>query len=229
MHRFTSQDHGRSSGVALAVLAVFGSVILACATEPTAPVSAKIGDVVLAKPVNCNVSVNLAITFRDEAGDGVISDAGGAYVEGVSGVGAHLSGVNGNLMLSVRESTRRIGYSTTASTGGSGLSDNRLFTNSHTNPGGNNACGLDGMVVASTGSAAVGFELAQGNRRDIIHYGKLCNGSADASTRVTTTHADANTWTISGTSGRHCRATGQGNSYGQVGTAGPFQMTLVRQ
>ena len=210
-----------------------GAIILAtaaaCSRDSTAPFSPKIGEVALAKPVNCNVFVNLAITLRDQAGDGVVSDGGGAYVEGVDAVASHLSNVNGNLMLSVRESARRIGYSTTASTGGSGLSNNRLYTNSHTNPGGNNACGLDGMVIGSTGSAAVGFELAQGNRMDIIHYGKLCNGSADASTRVTTTHADANTWTISGTSGRHCRATGQGNTYAQVGTAGPFELTLVRQ
>ena len=200
-------------------------VFVACTTEPTA-ISPILGEVGLAKPVNCDVAVDFTITMRDAAGDAVISD-GGAYVHGVDGVVSHLSAANGNLMLSVQQSaTRRIGYTTSAA---NGQSDDRLYTNSHTNPGGNNACGLDGMVVGSSGSAVVSFELWQGTREDIVHFGKLCSGSADASTRVTTAHPDANTWTITGTSGRHCRANAQGKSYSQVGTAGPFEMTLVRQ
>ena len=226
MHAKRAQSPASTSIVATSAIILF--TLLACSREPTSPVSAKIGEVALAKPVNCNSSVNLVITMRDQAGDAVVSDGGGSYAEGVDGVGAHLNGINGNLMLNVQESTARtIGWSTTAS---SGQSNDRLYTNSHTNPGGDNACGLFGMVVGSTGSAALGFELRQEPpRADIIHYGKNCNGSANSSTRVTTTHPDANTWVITGTSGAHCRPRPTGNQIDQVAVAGPFQMTLVRQ
>jgi hypothetical protein len=222
----TTRVHSHSQFPVVAGLIALATMV-ACGTEPTSTTSSRIGEVSLAKPVNCNSPANLVITMRDQAGDAVLSDGGGSYAEGVDGVGAHLNGINGNLMLTVQETTARtIGWSTSASTG---QSNDRLYTNSHTNPGGDNACGLFGMVVGSTGSAALGFELWQGNREDIIHFGKSCSGSADASTRVTTAHPDANTWTITGTSGRHCRANTQGNGYSQVGTAGPFQLTLVRQ
>jgi hypothetical protein len=220
-----SKQHWTTPALAGAFIAV--AMMVACTGDVTAPLAGKVGDVAFAKPSDCNASTNLVITMGDATGDALLSDGGGSYAEGVDGVGAHFSDVNGNLLLMVQESaTRRIGYSTSV---GSGLSDDRLYTNSHTNPGGTNACGLDGMLVGSTGSAVVSFELAQGNRQDIVHYGKLCSGSADAATRVTTTHGDANSWTITGTSGRHCRANAKGNGYSQVGTAGAFSLTLVRQ
>lgn len=197
------------------------AVIIACATEPTATIAPRVGEAALAKPINCGAYTALSITI----GTGSISSDGGAYVEGVDGVGAHFSDVNGNLMLTVRSTPRTIGWSTTYSTGSS---SNRLYTNSHTNPGGDNACGLDGMVVGSTGSAVLTFELVQGNKQDIVHFGRTCTGAADASTRVTTSHPDANTWVITGTSGRHCKA-GSNGKYSQAGSAGAFDITIARQ
>jgi hypothetical protein len=220
--------HTRSTvfrGLSIATVIVILGV--ACRQEPTA-VRPLADDVSFAKPVDCQAGTALQITMRDQSGDAVLSDGSGTYEEGVDGVGAHINGPTGNLMLNVTSSpSRRIGYSTSA---GSGLSNARLYTNTHTNPGGNSACGLAGMVVGSTGSAAVGFELWQSPpKAEVIHYGKRCDGSLNAATRVVTTHADADTWTITGVSGVHCRPRPRGSALDSVGVAGPFQMTLVRQ
>jgi hypothetical protein len=149
------------------------------------------------------------------------------YAHGIAGVSAHTSGANGNLALSIQNApTRR--YSWTANLA-VGLSNDRLYTNSHTNPGGTNGCGLSGMANGSTGSAAFEAELLAGPTNvDIIRYGKACTGSAVSGTRVTTTRSsDGDTWTISGTSGVYC--TKSGKTLTQSGTTGPFSMTLVRQ
>ena len=138
---------------------------------------------------------------------------------------AHLSGVNGNLLLSVSGTSRRFGYSTTA---GSGLSDDRLYTNTHSNPGGNDACGLYGMVVGSTGSAVFEAELRSGIGEDVIRYGKGCDGVVVTATKATTTHATDDTWTITGASGVVCRPKSRGNGYNQVGTSGVFEISLLR-
>jgi hypothetical protein len=162
------------------------------------------------------------------SGPAITSD-GDSYEEGVGGVGAHVNDPTGNLMLTVANAAPRvIGY---ASTAGSGNSNDRLYTNSHTNPGGNNACGLGptGLPVAATGSAVLEFELSTAQKAEWIRYGKNCSGSAVSGTRVTTTHPDVNTWTISGSSGVHCRPKTKGNGLDQIGTTGAFSMTLVRQ
>ncbi|MBM4188053.1 MAG: hypothetical protein FJ206_12175 [Gemmatimonadetes bacterium] len=163
---------------------------------------------------------------QDQSGtDAIRGDASAVYTEGVGGVAAHASGANGNLILSVQTSARR--YNWTASTA-SGVSDDRLYTNSHTNPGGTNGCGLAGMANGSTGSAVFEAELLKGATNiDVIRYGKDCAGNAVAGERVTTTRsADGNTWTIAGSAGRYC--TKSGRKLVQSGTTGGFSMTLVR-
>lgn len=229
-HPTSPSRHPLVGVLAAAAVAAIGA---ACAADlPTAAERViDPGLPALAKPSNCNASVNLRITMGQGLGgtDALRGDdiANTAYQEGVDGVGAHLSGVNGNLMLTVQGSpNRRYAW---VSTAGSGLSDDRLYTNSHTNPGGSNACGLDGLPAGGTGSAVLEAELAAGaTGAAIIRYGKTCGGSADAATRVTTMRsADGNTWTITGTAGVHCDRNSR-NKLVQVGTAGPFSMVLER-
>lgn len=214
-------------------LAGGAALLAACGPEPSAlaePTATEINVPALAKPVQCNVDVDLRITMAEGLGgtQAIRADdeANTPYEEGVDGVGAHLSGVNGNLMLNVVNATRRFAWTSTA---GSGLSNDRLYTNTHDNPGGNNACGLAGMTNGSSGSAAFEAELQAGSTSSaIIRYGKTCGGAADNATRVTTTRSsDGNTWTISGTGGVHCDKV-SGKKLTQVGTAGPFSMTLVK-
>jgi hypothetical protein len=203
------------------------AIIVACGTEPPTSIKrSQIGVVGLAKPAGCNASTNLVIKIG--SGPAITSD-GGSYAEGVGGVGAHVNGPTGNLMLTVANAAPRvIGY---ASSAGSGNSNDRLYTNSHTNPGGSNACGFGptGLPVGATGSAVLEFELSTALKAEVIRYGKNCGGSAVAGTRVTTTHPDNDTWTIAGTSGVHCRPKAKGNGMDQIGTTGAFSMTLVRQ
>jgi hypothetical protein len=202
------------------------AIVIACGTEPTSIRPSQVGEVGLAKPAQCNASTNLVITIG--SGPAITSD-GSTYEEGVGGVGAHVNGPTGNLMLTVAEAAPRvIGYSSSA---GSGNSNDRLYTNSHTNPGGDNACGFGptGLPVGATGSAALEFELSTAIKQEWIRYGKDCNGSAVAGPRVTTTHPDADTWTITGTSGVHCRPKAKGNGLDQIGTTGGVSMTLVKQ
>lgn len=182
-----------------------------------------------APPPSCPGQINLVITMAEtQSGTQAIrGDASAGYAEGAAGVAAHTAGANGNLILSVQNApTRR--YSWTASTA-SGQSNDRLYTNSHDNPGGTNACGLAGMAASSTGSAVFEAELLAGaNNSDVIRYGKSCTGSAVPGSRVTTTlSSDGNTWTISGTSGVYCIKSGK--KLIESGTTGAFSMTLVRQ
>lgn len=204
---------------------------VACARElPTADTASAPELPSFAPPPSCPGQVNLVITMaEDQSGTQAIrGDASAIYAEGAAGVGAHTSGANGNLMLTLQSApTRR--YSWTASTA-SGLSDDRLYTNSHANPGGNDGCGLVGMANGSTGSAVLEAELlAGGSNIDVIRYGKNCSGGAVSGTRVTTTRSsDGSTWTIAGTSGVYCTKV-SGNKLTQSGTTGPFSMTLVSQ
>jgi hypothetical protein len=182
-----------------------------------------------APPPNCPSQINLIITMaEDQSGTQAIrGDASAVYAEGAAGVGAHTSAANGNLMLSVLNApTRRYSWTSSAA---SGQSNDRLYTNSHINPGGTNACGLAGMAPGSTGSSVFEAELLAGAQNtDVIRYGKSCSGAAVSGTRVTTTlSADGNTWTISGTSGVHCVKSGK--KLTEAGTTGGFSMTLVRQ
>jgi len=166
----------------------------------------------------------LTITMRHGSGgtDAVRADDVGnsPYVEE-----GHIS-INGNLMfwLSSNGSARAVRVTTTAF---DGTTTDRIYTNNHTNPGGDDAMGMVGMANGSSGTAVVEVEL---DSQGVVRYGKDCSGAVVTATKVQTTRsADGRTWTITGTSGLHCLPTKKGKpGFNQVGTAGPFQMTLVQ-
>ena len=173
------------------------------------------------------VPPSLTITMRHGSGgsDAVRADdaANSPYVEE-----AHPS-VNGNLMfwLSSNGSSRTVRVSTTAF---DGVTTDRIFTNNHTNPGGDDAMGMLGMVNGGSGTAVLEVEL---DDQGVVRYGKDCSGSFGnvvPATKVEMTRSsDGRTWTITGTSGVHCQPTKKGKpGVVQVGTAGPLQMTLVQ-
>jgi hypothetical protein len=146
----------------------------------------------------------------------------------------HISG-NGNLMFWLGENNPRF-VSVTTTGPFNGGTRNRIFTNNHTNPGGDNASGLLGMVEGSSGTAVLEAELhvQSSDPYQVVRYGKDCGGTGSgggavvAATKVGTTRlGDGRTWTITGTSGVHCKQVGKKPGLTQVGTAGPFSMTLV--
>jgi len=117
-----------------------------------------------------------------------------------------------------------------------GVTRNRIFTNNHTNPGGDDSLGLLGMVAGSTGSAVFEAELFDSSTEpyEVVRYGKDCSGTGSgggvvvpATKAITTRSTDGRTWTITGTSGVHCKQVGKKPGLSQVGTAGAFSMTLV--
>lgn len=149
------------------------------------------------------------------------------YTDGQGGtVGAHINGPTGNLKLWTSQyGTPPARLVKVLATSFDGFTSDRIYTNSHTNPGGDNSQGLRGMVIGSTGSAVLEAEL---DNDGIVRYGKKCDGSADAATRAVTTHPTATTWTISGTGGIHCKQLSSKPTLTQVGTTGPFSMALLK-
>ena len=214
--------------LALAVLVL--AAFVGCSEEPVGPELSETGPS-LAKggpPSSCNAGANLSITFGDALGDALQGDGDGAYVEAVENVGAHINDPTGNLMLWTSQygATRRLVNVTT--TAGTFPTKDRIYTNNH-----ENSCGLGGMAFGITGSAVLEAELndPDGVDNGIVRYGKDCSGAVLSGNKVVTTRStDGNTWTISGTSGIHCRQPeGQKKpGFAQVGTAGPFSMTLVK-
>lgn len=134
---------------------------------------------------------------------------------------------NGNLMFWLNTGhPRAVLVRTTAF---DGLTRDRIFTNTHVNPGGDNSFGLLGMVAGTSGTAVFEAELNIGLEPvRVVRYGKDCKGATIAGNRVVTTRsADGRTWTIVGTNGVDCQASSRKPGMTQVGTAGPFSMTLV--
>ncbi len=141
---------------------------------------------------------------------------------------AHIAS-NGNLMfwLSSNGSPRTVRVTTTAF---DGVTTDRIYTNAHTNPGGDDASGLLGVAKGGYGTAAVEVEL---DTQGIVRYGRDCSGTFGnvvAATKAAVTRSlDGRTWVITGTTGVHCKPTTKGKpGFFQAGTAGPFQMTLVQ-
>jgi len=148
---------------------------------------------------------------------------------------AHIS-LNGNLMFWLGASNvRSVLYTTTAASGGT---RDRIFTNNHTNPGGDDSFGLLGMTNGSTGNAVVEIELnlSDNDPYDVLRYGKDCSGTGGgggsivpAAKAIVTRSDDGTTWTITGNTGVHCKKLGKKPGLTQIGTAGPFGMTLVQE
>lgn len=167
----------------------------------------------------------LSLVIRDAVDDAVRSDGGGPYVQPVSGrVGVT---ANGNLMFWLGDGSARAVQVTTSLF--TGATRDRIYTNNHTNPGGDDACGFHGMVPGSTGTAVLEVEL---DTQGVVRYGKNCVGDFGTvvpGTEATTTRsADGATWTIEASGGVHCKETKvKGKWITTEGTAGPFKLTFT--
>jgi hypothetical protein len=113
----------------------------------------------------------------------------------------------------------------------------RVFTNNHTNPGGDNAMGFLGLGFGSSGTAVFEVELFNKSNEpyNVLRYGKDCAGTGSGggnvvnATKVTIARSlDGNTWTITGSSGVHCKQVTKKPGLSQIGTAGAFEITLER-
>jgi hypothetical protein len=167
--------------------------------------------------------------------DAIRSDdvANSPYVEEDGGtVGAHFSPNVGTLMLWTSQygtpAARLVRVATTAV---DGFTDDRIFSRSHNNPGGDNSRGFLGMVNGSVGDAVFVAELNldPNDLYEAVYWGQDCSGVVIPSQKVVTTRsADGNTWTATGTTGVHCkRLRKRDKVLTQIGTAGPFSMTMV--
>jgi len=177
-------------------------------------------------------TVNVQLTMRQGSGgtDAIRADDLGNTPYPEPG---HLTSVNGNLMFWLGEGNpRAVRVKTTAF---DGLTQRRIFTNNHTNPGGDDAMGFMGLSPGGTGSAVFEVELFNkaSDPYEVVRFGKDCAGTGSgggnvvAATKVTTTRSlDGRTWTISGTNGVHCKQVTKKPGLSQVGTAGSFMITL---
>lgn len=228
-----------SRAAAVSLLLALGA---ACADAPSAPIADGTPPLFKGKPAKCSAFTELRITMSEGANgsDALRADdaANTPYTEGDGGsVGAHLNGTTGRLMLwtSQYAAASRFVHVTASplpapdGQGFDGLTDDRIYTNNHRDAAGDDqACGFAQMAAGTSGDAVLEAELQS---EGIVRYGKDCSGNVVDATRVATARLDANTWTISGASGVYCKnlsgkKKGKGSSLTQVGTAGPFGMTL---
>jgi hypothetical protein len=217
----------RQYGLTLATtIGVLAAVVAACSDSPT--VTRFEMQPSLAKGGNTNDcgALPLSISFRDAVGDALRSDGAGAYVDVVDGT-AHLNGATGRLMLwtaqDANSAPRVVNVAATSFIGGT---TDRIYTNGHESETPQDiGCGFKDMANGATGSAVLEVEL---DADGIVRYGKACDGSAFPANRVVTTRsADGLSWTVTGTTGKHCKKLGKKGGLSEVGSAGGFQMTLV--
>lgn len=212
----------RPRAVVIPVLAV--ALAAACQQEPVAPLSEDPGLPALAKPPSsCDAYAPLAVTLADAAGHGLVSDGGGAYVELVNGVEAHVNGPTGNLSIWTTASPRSL----TANTASGPVTIDRVYTNNHSI-----ACGLrlSSLPVGSTTTAVLEAEERQGGTGStisIVRYGKDCSrgqGQLDGNP-VTVTRPSASTIVITAGTGKYCLKS-SGQNWIAAGTVAGFTMTL---
>jgi len=241
----------RRVGLPAAVLTVVAGLAFACSESPTEVVTADDASSPLfkgkpgGKTNDCGFTP-LTITFGT-AGDALFHDGDGEYMEETDG-GVHLNGATGRLMLwtsQYGEPTRHVEVTVTPDDPENASpitieTTDRIYTNGHETEDAqkDNGCGFLQMAFGQIdGSAVLEAEL---DEEGIVRWGKNCDGDpvhiAGENERVTTTRSlendnNGNTWTISGTVGVHCKrgpkVKGR-RSLIEVGTAGPFFMTLVR-
>lgn len=196
-------------------------VAVACDEGPTALPEEPVPGIVAkgGPPSSCDAFAPLSATLRDEAGDALLSDAGGAYVEGVDGVETHVNDPTGNLSIWTTESTRKL---VLHKPGGGSVDIDRAYTNTHSN-----TCGLR-LATLPTNSTAV-FEAEEraggtGGTVSAVRYGRSCASGSPTGSLVNIVKVDATTVTISGTSGVYC--TKNRNKWVHSGMVGPFAITL---
>jgi hypothetical protein len=167
-----------------AALALALGVAFACTNSPTASEDAPAPR--LAKPTcpghpSCNDpppsgdQVDLDLTLSDgdgSAGDALAGDGQGAYQEGFQGVGAHLSGANGNLMFDVDQYSsgpRRVEIDL----GASGVwpeAITRIYTNNSDEPD------LRDMEAGESTTARLFVEWQDGRTKYDLRFGTNCLG-----------------------------------------------------
>ncbi len=199
-------------------------VAAACSEVPTAtdvaidpPVPVE-----LAPPSSCNAFAPLSVTLRDQAGDALASDGGGAYVEGVNGVEAHINNPTGNLSIWTTQSPRSLVATKPA---GGTVNIDRVYTNTH-----NVACGLRLSTLPASSTAVLEAEERAGGTGgtvSVVRYGKSCASGSPTGSLVTVTKLNATTIVLAGTSGVYC--TKNKNKFVHQGMVGPFEMTLTAQ
>lgn len=195
--------------------------LAACAESPVAIQDPSVPPgIQAAPPSSCNAFAPLSVTFRDQAGDALRSDGGGAYVEGANGVEAHVNGPTGNLSIWTTASARFV----VANHSGGSVNIDRVYTNTHSNQ-----CGLRLSTLPASSTAVLEAEERSdgtGQTVSVVRYGKSCTGSLSGPL-VSVTKVDATTIVIAGSSGVYC--TKNKNKFVQTGTVGSFEMTLVAQ
>lgn len=198
-----------------------GLLAAACAespttTDPSTPLGfAKGGG---GPPSSCSAFAPLAITLGDAGGDGLTSDGGGAYLEGVDGVEAHINDPTGNLSIWTTASARALKAHTASGT----VDIDRAYTNGHST-----TCGLRLSSLPASSSAVFEGEVRQGGTGSTIakvRYGLTCTGSAQASSRVAISYAEGLV-TITAPAGNHCTQGAKKNTWVSSAVAG-FTMTL---
>ena len=198
----------------------------ACAGAPTESVESVTVPATLADPVkpappsSCDAFAPLSVTLRDQAGDALGSDAGGAYVEGVNGVEAHINDPTGNLSIWTTESSRFL----VATHGGGSVNVDRVYTNTHSS-----SCGLRLSSLPTNSTAVLEAEERAGGTGgtvSVVRYGRSCSGQVTG-TPATITRTNPTTIVISAASGVYC--TKNKNKFVSAGTVGPFEMTIVAQ
>jgi len=197
----------------------------ACNQVPTAPQGVPTDRLAFkgGPPASCDAFAPLSVVLADGPGDGLTSDGGGAYAEGVDGVEAHINGPTGNLSIWTTASPRSL----VAQTGNGPIVIDRVYTNNHSVQ-----CGLQlsTLPVGSITTAVLEAEERAGGTGgtvSIVRYGKDCSkgqGKLDGNP-ATVSRPDASTIVITAGSGNYCLKAG-GQNWTPAGTVAGFTMTL---
>jgi hypothetical protein len=180
--------------------------------------------------------VDFDITFSDADGDALSSDLQGQYQEGVDGVGAHLSGANGNLMFDVDQyaaGSRRVQINL-GSAGAWAAAVTRIYTNNNET--------IDDLRDMDNGDATPArmfVEWKDGRISYDLRFGTNCLGDKfnadsqndDSSTRVNISKGNGDTWIVIPSGDAYLCKLNKGNKPpDETLISGPvFQLTMVEQ
>jgi len=162
----------------------------------------------------------VSTTFRDAAGDGVVSDGGGAYQAVILELG--------NLRLDARVAIpRQLCFDFAGQSGAPTIDcDDGYLTTSRAGVAG----GFLGMPAGSSMTTAVQVTWVIDGYNWFLRFGMDCSMDDDAGNRAVVTHADATTWTLEGSTATLCKMPVKGRPRAElVGVYGmPFKLTIVK-